>query len=70
MMILKLASDEGQARVDEALRLLLDCSDEISAPMIAEILSWDFGEELRADVFVAPADLGAYDLLLEGVGSS
>lgn len=70
LKILKLASEEGQARVDEALRLLLDCSDEISESMITEILSWGFGEELRADVFVAPADLGVYDLLLEGVGAS
>lgn len=69
LKILKLASDVGQARVDEALRLILDCSDEISESMIAEILSWDFGDELRADVFVAPADLGAYDVLLEGVGT-
>jgi hypothetical protein len=70
LKILKLAADEGQARVDEALRLLLDCNDEISAAMITEILSWGLEEELRSDVFVTPADLGLYDLLLKGAGVS
>jgi hypothetical protein len=67
LLILKLAADEGEARVAEALRLLLDTCEEISAEMVAEILSWEMGD-LSAEVFVTPADLGAYDLLLEGAG--
>ena len=67
LLILKLAADEGEAKVAEALRLLLDTCEEISAEMVAEIISWEMGD-LSAEVFVTPANLGAYDLLLEGAG--
>lgn len=68
LFLLKLAADEGEARVEGAIRLLLDTSEEISADMVQEILSWEMDEASLAEVFVPSADLGAYDLLLEGAG--
>ncbi len=68
LLLLKLAADEGEARVEGALRLLLDTSEEISADMVREILSWEMDGTSLAEVFVSRADLGAYDLLLEGAG--
>jgi len=65
LRILKLAAEEGERKVEGALRLLLDTSEEISSGMVQEILSWDTGNT-AAEVFVSPADLSAYDLLLEG----
>jgi hypothetical protein len=67
--LLKLAADEGEARVEGAIRLLLDTSEEISAGMVKEILSWEMDEASLAEVFVSSADLAAYDLLLEGAGT-
>ena len=54
--------------MEGALRLLLDTSEEISADMVREILSWEMDGTSLAEVFVSRADLGAYDLLLEGAG--
>ena len=68
LLLLKLAADEGEARVEGAIRLLLDTSEEISADMVQEILSWETDETSLAEVFVSSADLGAYDLLLEEAG--
>ena len=68
LKILKLAAEEGEARVEGAIRLLLDTAEEISSEMVEEILSWEMDGPCLAEVFVARADLGAYDLLLEGAG--
>lgn len=51
------------------MRLLLRASEEISADMVRGILSWEMDEVCRTEVFVSPAELGAYDLLLEGAGT-
>ncbi len=62
----KLAADEGEARVEGAIKLLLGTSEGMTADMVREVLSRKMEGASLAEVFVAGADLGAYDRLLEG----
>jgi hypothetical protein len=65
--ILRLAAREGEAKVDEALRVLLDGDvSTISAEAVKLMLELEHGAALR-EVTVAAVDLGVFDQLC-GVG--
>lgn len=63
LLILELAAKESEAKVDEALRTLLELSEmEISARRIEEMLGFEQRVSLR-EVEVAPVDLRIFDQL-------
>ena len=64
LAILHLAAQEGEARVDEALRRLLEDVAPLTPEGVKEILAQDRPAPASTDVCVEPVDLGAYDALL------
>jgi hypothetical protein len=63
LLILELAAKESEAKVDEALRMLLELSEvEISARRIEEMLGFEQRVNLR-EVEVAAVDLHIFDQL-------
>jgi hypothetical protein len=63
--LLNLAAEEGEARVEEALQMLLDQRRPLSEQAVRTLLGEATPLREAAYVEVAPVDLGAYDALLE-----
>jgi hypothetical protein len=64
LRLLKLAADEGQARVESVLRSLLETPHTWSINDIADLVAAQNMPSPPADVRIAPVDLSAYDSLL------
>jgi hypothetical protein len=64
LYILDLAAKEGEARVDEALRALLDKGEAPSAENVRKVLSGGEKIPLPTEVEIDPVDLHDYDSLL------
>jgi len=62
--ILKLAADQGQARVESVLRSLLDTQQALRVKDIAELVAAQNMPSPPAEVRIAPVDLSVYDTLL------
>ena len=65
LKILKLAAGEGETRVEDAIRSLLDREEAISLQSVECLVQQ--GQELRpaTDVYVEPVELAEYDSLLD-----
>ena len=66
LAILHLAARQSQQATDDALRLLLDAGEHISAERVAAIVQAGTAIPPPTDVNVAPVELAAYDTLLCG----
>jgi hypothetical protein len=71
LRILKLAAKEGETKVDEALRVLLNKGEASSAMVTVDAVQAILGESrtVNADVEIAPVDLQAFDELYGAGGS-
>ena len=65
LAILHLAAQEGESRVDEALRLLLDQGRPPDAEPVTEALRQGQRPSAVTDVMIVDVDLTMYDRLLE-----
>ena len=66
LTILKLAADEGQSRVEDALRALLFTEAPLSAKLVKDAVMSSIAPYRPQDVCVAAVDLSGYDRLLTG----
>ena len=64
--ILKLAADEGQQRVEAALRELIDRGEIINVDQVKELVSKQDQHQISPAVEILPIELSAYDVLLGG----
>src|SRR4051794_15277032 len=65
LAVLLLATQEGECRVDEALRLLLDTSRVADVETVTEVLHRGQRPPAVTDVMIVDVDLTMYDRLLE-----
>jgi hypothetical protein len=70
LRILHLAAKESESLVDDALRLLLDREESITAERVEKIVFSDILPQPVTEVGIAPIVLEAYDQLLLFTGSS
>jgi hypothetical protein len=64
LRVLKLAADEGQARVESILRWLLESRRQPHADRIRELLAAQNAPAAPVEAWIAPVDLSDYDCLL------
>jgi hypothetical protein len=64
LRILQLAAHESEARVDDALRTLLDSEAAISAAVVEKLLRSEQAACATTEVHVPPPDLSLFDVLL------
>jgi hypothetical protein len=70
LAILRLAARENESLVDDALRVLLDREQAISAEAVETLLRQAQALPLPTEVRIDDVDLNAYDALISGRGSS
>src|SRR5262245_48066295 len=68
--LLSLAAQQGETRVEAALRQLLDQGRPLSEQAVQTVLGSDTGLSLAAQVAVPAVDLRLYDALLEGASAA
>ena len=70
LAILRLAAQENESLVDDALRVLLDREQDISAEAVKTLLQQAQALPLPTEVHIDDVDLDAYDALISGQVSS
>ena len=66
VQLLKLAADEGEDRVSEVLRAMVEVGDPITLEKVHKRINEGGGDSGIPTIQVGPVSLAAYDLLLEG----
>lgn len=70
LRILHLAARETESDVDEALRLLIECGEPITADAVNEIVQSGRRAASPVEITIPPVDLAAYDAILAAGGAS
>ena len=70
LAILRLAAQENESLVDDALRVLLNREEDISAEAVERLLKQAQALPLPTEVHIDDVDLNAYDALISGQSSS
>jgi hypothetical protein len=70
LCILQQAARESEIAVDDALRLLIDCGEPITADAVDEIVQSGQRAASPVEITIPPVDLAAYDAILAAGGAS